>query len=78
MSFDVESLFTNVPLQKSINVILNRIYGDKLINTDIKKNTMCKLIKDTCKKTAFSLENIIYDNNNLFFKYGIAPCSSLS
>ena len=28
--FDVESLFTNVPLQRSINVMLKRIYDDKL------------------------------------------------
>ena len=57
----VESLFTNVPLQESINVILKRIYDDKLIHTDIKKNTMRKLIKGTCKKTAFSFDNIIYE-----------------
>ena len=51
---------TNVPLQRSINVILKRIYDDKLIHSDIKKNMMRKLIKDTCKKTAFSFDNIIY------------------
>ena len=61
VSFDVESLFTNAPLQKSINVILKRIYDDKLIHNYIKKNAMCKLIKDTCKKTAFSFDNIIYE-----------------
>ena len=33
--FDVESLFTNVPLQRSVNVILKRIYDDKLIHTDV-------------------------------------------
>ena len=48
-------------LQRSINVILKRIYDDKLINTDIKKNTTQKLIKGTCKKTAFSFDNIIYE-----------------
>ena len=59
MSFDVESLFRNIPLHRSINVILKRIYHDKLIYTGIKKNTMHKLIKVNCKKTAFSFENII-------------------
>ena len=41
--------------------MLKRIYDGKLIHIDIKKNTMHKLIKDTCKKTAFSFENIIYN-----------------
>ena len=45
VSFDVESLFTNVPPQRSANVILQRIYDDKLIHTDIEKNTMRKLTK---------------------------------
>ena len=48
-------------LQRSINVILKKIYDDKLINTDIKKNTTQKLIKGTCKKTAFRFDNIIYE-----------------
>ena len=44
--------------------MLKRIYDGKLIHIDIKKNTMHKLIKDTCKKTAFSFENIIYNQIN--------------
>ena len=61
VSFDVESLFTNVPPQRSVNVILKRIYDDKLIHTDIEKNTMRKLTKDTCKRTAFRFYNTIYE-----------------
>ena len=49
------------PLQRSINVILKRIYDDKLIHTDIKKDAMRKLIKDTCKKIVFSFDDIIYE-----------------
>ena len=59
VSFDVVSLFTNVPLQKTINIILKKVYVEKVINTTIKKNTMRKLIKDTCKKTAFVFDNEI-------------------
>ena len=40
------------------------MYDDKLINTDIKKNTMRKFIKNTCKKTAFSFDNIIYEHTH--------------
>ena len=33
--------------------MLKKVYIEKVINTSIKKNTMGKLIKDTCKDTAF-------------------------
>ena len=78
MSFDVESLFTNVPLQGSINTILNRIYDDKLIHTDIKKNTMRNLIKDTCKKTAFSFDNVIYEQIDGVVSMGSSLASVLA
>ena len=32
-SFDVGSLFTNVPLQRTIKSILDRVYNNKLIPT---------------------------------------------
>ena len=35
ISFDVKSLFTNVPLEKTIDIILKRIYENKEINTSI-------------------------------------------
>ena len=59
-SFDMESLFTNVPLQQSINTILEQVYNNKLIATQLKKWTLKKLIKDTCSKTAFSTNNKLY------------------
>ena len=58
--FDVVYLFTNVPLQKTINIILKKFYVEKVINTTIKKNTMRKL-KDTCKKTAFGFDDEIFE-----------------
>ena len=48
-------------LQRSKNVISKGIYGNKLIHTDIKKNTTQKLIKGACKNTAFRFDNIIYE-----------------
>ena len=61
VSFDVVSLFTNVPLERTINVIMNRIYDKKLIQTNLKKSTLKKLIKDTCTKTVFSCNNQLYE-----------------
>ena len=61
VSFDVESLFTSVPLSETINIILDRIYNKKLLKTNIKKRAMKKLLKDCCTKNAFSFNNTIYE-----------------
>ena len=44
MSFDVEGLFTNVPLEFTINVILDKIYTKKLVKTKLKRKEMEKLL----------------------------------
>jgi len=59
VSFDVTSLFTNVPLNKT--VVLTRIYNQKLTKTTLKWRTLKKLLLDACKKTAFSFNNVIYE-----------------
>ena len=40
VSFDVESLFTNVPLKRTINIVLSRIFDDKSIDTTLQKRTL--------------------------------------
>ena len=40
VSFDVESLSTNVPLRRTVNIILDCIYKDELITTTFKKRTL--------------------------------------
>ena len=60
VSFDAVSLFTNVPLKRTVDVILDRVYNDKLIKTKLVKRTLKKLINDCCKKTPFSFNNQIY------------------
>ena len=57
---DVVSLFTNVPLNRTIKIILKRVYEEKLLATKLRRNTLKKLIKDTCMKTAFSCNNKLY------------------
>ena len=61
VSFDVKSLFTNVPLNKTVQVILDRVYKEKQVATNLKKRNLKKLILDTCSKTAFSLGGTIYE-----------------
>ena len=38
ISFDVKSLFTNVPLEETIDIILNKIYDEKKTETNIPRN----------------------------------------
>ena len=58
VSFDVKSLFTNVPLKKTINIIVDRIYNKQQINTTLKKRTLKKLLLDSCTKTPFSINGV--------------------
>ena len=53
-------LFTSVPLNKIINIILHKIYIENLVKTNMRKSTLEKLIKDSCTKTAFSFDSKIY------------------
>ena len=61
VSFDVESLFTSIPLSKTINIILDRIYNKKPLKTNIEKRTMKKFLTDCCTKNTFSFNNTIYE-----------------
>ena len=53
-SFDVESLFTNVSLKKTFEIILNRVYSKNKISTALSKRSLKKLLLDACTKTVFS------------------------
>ena len=61
VSFDVESLFTSIPLSKTINIILDQIYNKKPLKTNIEKRTMKKFLTDCCTKNTFSFNNTIYE-----------------
>ena len=68
----MESLFTNVPLQRTLRIIEDRIYNKKLVKTKLKKSTLRKLIRDTCTKTVFSCNNKLYEQTD-----GVSMCGSL-
>ena len=72
VSFDMESLFTNVPIKRAIDVILKPIYIDKVISTNLKKRSMKKPLLDTCTKTSFTFYGVIYEQ-----KDGVCMGSSL-
>ena len=60
ISFDVVSLFTNVPLEKTIDIILKKIYRDKLIKTKIKRADMKKLLYLCTKEGHFTFNDEVY------------------
>ena len=60
MSFDVVSLFTNVPLEDTITVILRRIYEKRENVTDIPKFEMHELLHLCTKNMHFTFNNKNY------------------
>ena len=49
-----------MPLNKNINITLDRIYRQNLLNTNLKKSTLKKHLIDSCTKATFSYDNIFY------------------
>ena len=72
VSFDVKSLFTNVPLEKTIEITLKRIYERKEINTPLSKKEMKQLLTLCTKYLHFIDDNKVYQQND-----GIAMGSPL-
>ena len=57
ISFDVVSLFTNVPIDATIDIIIRRIYEFKEIDTRITKNEMRELILLCTKNVHFTFND---------------------
>ena len=60
ISFDVKSLFTNLPLDFAIDLILKRIYEENEIKTKIRKKEMKQLLLLCTKNVQFSYKGIRY------------------
>ena len=54
ISFNVKNLFTNVPLDKAIKIILQKIYQEKILNTSIPQKELEKLLYLCTKHVHFS------------------------
>ena len=64
VSFDVVSLFTNVPLERTVQIILDRVFKQNLTSTTLSKRPPKKLILDSCTKTAFLFNDTIFEQRN--------------
>ena len=60
VSFDVSSLFTNVPLDYTIKIILDKIYKKKLVKTKLKRGEMKLLLELCTKEMHFTFDGKIY------------------
>lgn len=60
VSFDVSSLFTNVPLDFTIDLILDKIYREKIIKTNLKEFQFRELLELCTKNMHFSFNSNIY------------------
>ena len=60
VSFDVVSLFINVPLEQTIEIILKRKYINKEITTNIPKQEVKELLFLCTKNVHFTFNNQIY------------------
>ena len=60
ISFDVVSLFTNVPLERTIEIILRKVYDEKRIKTKIKREDMKQLLLLCTKGVPFSFDGQLY------------------
>ena len=64
LSFDVESLFTNVPLEETIDIIIKKVYRDdnvKKVNTNLAPESMRELLKLCTKESHFLFNGKFYD-----------------
>ena len=60
VSFDVKSLFINVPLDRTINIILNWIYDNNELRISILRIEMKELLLLYMKKVHFTFNGMIY------------------
>ena len=60
VSFDVSSLFTNVPLDFTIELILDKVYNDQLVNTKLQREELRELLNLCTKEMHFSFNGQIF------------------
>ena len=73
-SLDVENLFTNVPVNETIKIIIDNVYNHtKLPPPDIPRNILEKLLKICTTETPFQAPRWNYLSTNRRSKHGLLP-----
>ena len=60
ISFDVSNLFTNVPLDFTIDLVLKKVYNKKMIKTKLKREELRELLKMCTKELHFTFDGKTY------------------
>ena len=48
-------------MDKTVDIIIDRVYNKSLIETKLRKRSLKKLILDSCRKTTFSFNSVLYE-----------------
>ena len=74
ISFDVKSVFTNVPLHQRIEMILSKVYQEMKIKKSIPKNIFRELLYLCTKKVHFMFNDKIYiQSDGVAMDYPLGP-----
>ena len=71
-SLDVDSLFTNIPLDETIDICVDNLYNDNENPPNIPKHDFCNLVNIATKESFFMFNNKYYKQVD-----GVAMGSSL-
>ena len=71
-SFDVDSLFTNIPLEETINICTNLLYNDEDVIEGISKSEFKNLLSLANQESYFIFNDVLYKQ-----KDGVAMGSPL-
>ena len=59
-SLDIESLFTNIPLNKTINNCISDLHNKNLLNGKLRKRDLFKLLEITASESSFIFDYLLY------------------
>ena len=64
VSFDVSNLFTNVPLEFTIDLVLKKVYNKKMVKTKLKRNELRELLMMCTKELHFVFNGKTYQQKD--------------
>ena len=63
-SFDVKSLFTNIPLTEALNLCIKNLYRNQIRFGNLTKSSFYSLLKITMFESLFIFDGIFYEQSD--------------
>ena len=63
-SFDINSLFANVPLDETISICANQLYPSDAKAPSLSEKSFIKLIEKVTREVEFTFDKVIYNQIN--------------